>query len=1282
MNKLKNVGGISFLSNFDFIRYLKLYTFSLHAICAYMGYLKGYKHINEAVNDKEILELLVSAKRQLLWVFERKFPQFMDEECKDYLDKVIDRFKELPDLIIRVSRHVEMKLGYDERLIGPARWIWEENGDVGPFIIGIAMALNYGMFKERGKDIDKDVLDDKQAKELQNYLETQGIDFVLKRICGVGLKENDPLDIKLFYLIKDKFLSLRLQTNCLVKAISEVSNRSLEEVSKYFDKLDKLFKEGKLYIDFKEAIEVMEEKGIPFDGIFVKRERIENGEVYWHTIISNKDAEDKKEEDYNPLSQVIDKLDNIKHWVGAKDDIQPLSKIQKVKDSIVEENKALNNLLQGIKEKMGFSEKAIKDLGSELIIPEDFIDKMLSSMPTRHIEAESVSLERLRIQVIGGYFMVKSFLKEGSLKRPYISITNPIGVHYTEVVFVFEGRDNIYTDLEDIEKIINKLGGNIIQKWGIDYKISSEKIAVLFFEIQKINEKRGFTQKEIREKHLSCVNIYPVEIQNFYQDWTKKIDICKSVVSKEKVILSDIGELLIAVNGRGLISTYPYYEREKRLDLYRKTFVPKKPKSLLEGLKDCNERILEILNKKKTEGSIMISVFGPEASGKDYFSLMLYERLRESLYNLGESKLPKINIVIADDTWFLCYSRRKGTETPDKFDIEGELGIRKSLFRLRKGEETYIPFFDDKTRQRIRLVETEEYLLTDKRTVDEKIYQPVLKKKIDELISTGAEVINFYGAKLIRLFDANGMYLFNNPVLQREIDSRIRILREMPHRQDFWIGDIFIDITEDTQTGWISGDFVEKRYPGLYIFNGILMGSEAIFSAREQRDIFDLRVYIDANPMVRFIRASSRHRLGLRHTFMGKEEFVKAFRDRLITEAGKWVEPSLANANVVVENVSPIEHLLFSFSGLDEDLQTLVYTEIVMKLIPGTQLNWKERKEFIEIIEKLKSQKISQEVFREIANDFVYNINLRQHSLEGIEVVNKKLPSLDTKIVVFDWDDTIFTGIHFIREIEAEIIAEILSGSKDYKENIIEAKEIVELTQGMTTLDRINIAIRKAKEKGISVPYNPQHYLSKIYKAENKRLKEERKNWAKYTPLVLGIRELLEVLNNNGVKCYVVSGGREAKKKRQAKEFDLDKYFEDIFGSPYSKNKEETLKKIIGINEVKPEQVVMIGDGVVDMRAAKEAGCIAIGLSINKTTQEKLIQAGADIIIKKNYLRIDDIMRILLGKRKEDLNSTVGNIFRNEKFNWLMRVLFIGSIPIHELGHLVLSKLQRIDVEF
>ncbi|MCM8824503.1 MAG: hypothetical protein NC822_07540, partial [Candidatus Omnitrophica bacterium] len=621
MNKLKNVGGISFLSNFDFIRYLKLYTFSLHAICAYMGYLKGYKHINEAVNDKEILELLVSAKRQLLWVFERKFPQFMDEECKDYLDKVIDRFKELPDLIIRVSRHVEMKLGYDERLIGPARWIWEENGDVGPFIIGIAMALNYGMFKERGKDIDKDVLDDKQAKELQNYLETQGIDFVLKRICGVGLKENDPLDIKLFYLIKDKFLSLRLQTNCLVKAISEVSNRSLEEVSKYFDKLDKLFKEGKLYIDFKEAIEVMEEKGIPFDGIFVKRERIENGEVYWHTIISNKDAEDKKEEDYNPLSQVIDKLDNIKHWVGAKDDIQPLSKIQKVKDSIVEENKALNNLLQGIKEKMGFSEKAIKDLGSELIIPEDFIDKMLSSMPTRHIEAESVSLERLRIQVIGGYFMVKSFLKEGSLKRPYISITNPIGVHYTEVVFVFEGRDNISTDLEDIEKIINKLGGNIIQKWGIDYKISSEKIAVLFFEIQKINEKRGFTQKEIREKHLSCVNIYPVEIQNFYQDWTKKIDICKSVVSKEKVILSDIGELLIAVNGRGLISTYPYYEREKRLDLYRKTFVPKKPKSLLEGLKDCNERILEILNKKKTEGSIMISVFGPEASGKDYFSL-------------------------------------------------------------------------------------------------------------------------------------------------------------------------------------------------------------------------------------------------------------------------------------------------------------------------------------------------------------------------------------------------------------------------------------------------------------------------------------------------------------------------------------------------------------------------------------------------------------------------------------------------------------------------------------
>ncbi|MCM8824368.1 MAG: 6-phosphogluconolactonase, partial [Candidatus Omnitrophica bacterium] len=49
---------------------------------------------------------------------------------------------------------------------------------------------------------------------------------------------------------------------------------------------------------------------------------------------------------------------------------------------------------------------------------------------------------------------------------------------------------------------------------------------------------------------------------------------------------------------------------------------------------------------------------------------------------------------------------------------------------------------------------------------------------------------------------------------------------------------------------------------------------------------------------------------------------------------------------------------------------------------------------------------------------------------------------------------------------------------------------------------------------------------------------------------------------------------------------------------------------------------------------------------------------------------------------KDDLTSVLGSIFENNDINWLMRVLFIGSIPIHELGHLVLSKLQRIDVEF
>ncbi|MCM8824454.1 MAG: PEP-utilizing enzyme, partial [Candidatus Omnitrophica bacterium] len=70
------------------------------------------------------------------------------------------------------------------------------------------------------------------------------------------------------------------------------------------------------YIDFKEAIEVMEEKGIPFDGIFVKRERIENGEVYWHTRVNKGD-----EENYRALKELVNEIksDEIRNWVGAED---------------------------------------------------------------------------------------------------------------------------------------------------------------------------------------------------------------------------------------------------------------------------------------------------------------------------------------------------------------------------------------------------------------------------------------------------------------------------------------------------------------------------------------------------------------------------------------------------------------------------------------------------------------------------------------------------------------------------------------------------------------------------------------------------------------------------------------------------------------------------------------------------------------------------------------------------------------------------------------------------
>ncbi|KAI0662257.1 mannitol dehydrogenase domain-containing protein [Cubamyces menziesii] len=153
----------------------KLFTLNCgHAITAYLGFLKGYSTIDEAIRDEEIRETVRGALFNEGGAALRKKHNFDEQEYAQYVEKTIARFANprLKDEIVRVGREPLRKLAKGDRLLGPAYMAREYKLPIDNLAKGIAAAFLY------------EVSDDKQSVDLQKKVEEQGIEKAIAETTG------------------------------------------------------------------------------------------------------------------------------------------------------------------------------------------------------------------------------------------------------------------------------------------------------------------------------------------------------------------------------------------------------------------------------------------------------------------------------------------------------------------------------------------------------------------------------------------------------------------------------------------------------------------------------------------------------------------------------------------------------------------------------------------------------------------------------------------------------------------------------------------------------------------------------------------------------------------------------------------------------------------------------------------------------------------------------------------------------------------------------------------
>lgn len=175
IGKIPDLKGLVPYSPFSFYIKRKLYIHNMgHALCAYLGWAKGYTYIYECIADKKIRAVAYEAMKETAKALtvEYKIPM---KTLTDHIDDLLNRFanKVLADTVARVGRDPLRKIEYNDRLIGAAVYCEKQGIEPHNIIHGIVAALRYNNKQ------------DESSIKMQAMIKEMGICDFLFSHCGL-----------------------------------------------------------------------------------------------------------------------------------------------------------------------------------------------------------------------------------------------------------------------------------------------------------------------------------------------------------------------------------------------------------------------------------------------------------------------------------------------------------------------------------------------------------------------------------------------------------------------------------------------------------------------------------------------------------------------------------------------------------------------------------------------------------------------------------------------------------------------------------------------------------------------------------------------------------------------------------------------------------------------------------------------------------------------------------------------------------------------------------------
>lgn len=249
--------------------------------------------------------------------------------------------------------------------------------------------------------------------------------------------------------------------------------------------------------------------------------------------------------------------------------------------------------------------------------------------------------------------------------------------------------------------------------------------------------------------------------------------------------------------------------------------------------------------------------------------------------------------------------------------------------------------------------------------------------------------------------------------------------------------------------------------------------------------------------------------------------------------------------------------------------------------------------------------------------------------------IHREIQTGNIRHVVFDFDGTISLIRDGWQNVMVPMMVELLQTETDTTETQAQLEtlvvEFVDRLTGKQTIYQM-MQLGEEIEKRGGTPREPlaykDEYNRRLLPVVEERIAGLAAGKLSAEPLRVPMSlEFLQSLREMGINCYLASGTDVEFVKNEAELLGVASSFDGgIFGAlrEYKKfSKAMVIQKILTDFSLSGDELLIIGDGYVEIENAKAVGAIAVGVAsvednrynMNADKRERLIRAGADIII-------------------------------------------------------------------